>query len=288
MTEPERSEGFKQTGSRDNRPADAGGKDSRSATPRISRGFLRLFSGYSRWYLRRHFHAVRLLRGTSPAVEDARPLVVYLHHASWWDPLVGLLLAREWFPHRTLYAPIDAQALRQYRFFARLGFFGVELGTVRGAASFLRQSLAVLQQPGASLWVTPQGRFADVRERPVRFRPGLGHLARRLEGAIFLPVAIEYVFWEERTPEVLIGLGSPIVVEPGSGARWDAEGWTARLEEGLAVILDEVAEAAQRRQASDWSAILEGRSGVGMVYDGWRSVRAWLRDEAFHRRHGRG
>ena len=125
MAEPEQSEGFQQTGSRDNRSPDAGGKDSRSATPRISRGLLRAFYGYSRWYLRRHFHAVRLLRGTSPVVGDARPLVVYLHHASWWDPLVGLLLAREWFPHRTLYAPIDAQALRQYRFFARLGFLAL-------------------------------------------------------------------------------------------------------------------------------------------------------------------
>ena len=100
-------------------------------------------------------------------------------------------------------------------------------------------------------------------------------------------MAIEYVFWEERTPEVLIGLGAPMVVESGSGARWDAERWTARLEDGLAVVLDQVAEAAQRREASDWTALLEGRSGVGLVYDGWRSVRAWLRDEAFHRRHGR-
>jgi 1-acyl-sn-glycerol-3-phosphate acyltransferase len=260
---------------------------SRAAAPRISFWLVRLFARYCRWYLRRHVHGVRLLRAAAVTADDETPLVVYLNHASWWDPLVGLLLARERFPSRTLYAPIDAQALRQYRFFARLGFFGVELGTTRGASSFLRQSLAVLRLPGASLWVTPQARFADVRERPVRFRPGLGHLARRLDRASFLPVAIEYVFWEERTPEVLIAMGDPIRVEAGRASTLSAEAWTERFEQRMEVLLDLLAEAAQRRQASEWIPLLEGGAGVGFVYDGWRSVRAWLRGERFDRQHGR-
>ncbi len=45
------------------------------------------------------------------------------------DPLICLRLAAELFPDRTHYGPIDAQALGRYRFFEKLGFFGVEAGT---------------------------------------------------------------------------------------------------------------------------------------------------------------
>jgi 1-acyl-sn-glycerol-3-phosphate acyltransferase len=253
--------------------------------PRVSTWLLALIAGYSRWYMRRHFHGVRLLRGSSPDIDPTAPLVVYLNHPSWWDPLVGLLLARAWFPQRILYAPIDARALRQYRFFARLGFFGVEQESLRGAADFLRRGRAVLRQPGASLWLTPQGRFGDVRERPVRFRPGLGHLARRLERGSFVPVGIEYVFWEERTPEVLVHVGQPVVLRAGSGDRMDADSWTARFEKRLEETLDDLGRAARRRQVSDWFPLLEGRAGVGLVYDGWRALRARVRGETFRRSH---
>jgi 1-acyl-sn-glycerol-3-phosphate acyltransferase len=255
-----------------------------SSAPKISPRLLSLFSGYSRWYLRKHFHAVRVLGGCLPPVNPSTPLVVFLHHASWWDPLVSLLLARQQFPHRKIYAPIDAKALLQYRFFARLGFFGVESGTTRGAATFLRQSLAVLRQPDASLWVTPQSRFVDVRERPVQFRAGLGHLARRLEDAIFLPLAIEYVFWEERLPEVLVAWGDALTVK--AGRELDAAGWTACLEKGMQVLLDRLAEAALRRHPSDWQTMMEGGAGVGLVYDTVRLTRAWLQGKSFRRQHG--
>ena len=44
--------------------------------------------------------------------------------------------------------------------------------------------------------------------RPVRLRPGLAHLARRVPGATIVPLALEYPFWDERTPEALCRFGS--------------------------------------------------------------------------------
>jgi len=61
-----------------------------------------------------------------------------MNHASWWDPLVNLLLAREFFPHRQIYGPMDAVALERYALFKRLGMFGVEQNSRRGALHFLR------------------------------------------------------------------------------------------------------------------------------------------------------
>ncbi len=251
--------------------------------PRPSPGWWRLFGWYNRRYLARHFHAVRLLgpRPLNPPPEV--PLAVFLNHPSWWDPLLGLLAHQHFFGDRRGFAPIEAAMLERYRFFARLGFFGVEAGTTRGAVQFLRAARQRLQTPGAALWVTPQGRFADVRERPVRFKPGLGHLAARLGRAVFLPLAIEITPWQERTPEALLHFGPPI--ESGRESLSPAA-WTARFEAALEAAQDTLATAACRRAQGDFQILLRGAAGVGGWYDRWRRARARWRGEDFHPEHG--
>ncbi len=79
--------------------------------PRVSPALLSWFTWYSRRYIRRHFHSLRISRsGLPPAT--CLPLVIYSNHASWWDPLVGLFLKSECFAKRTLFTPlaIEAQA----------------------------------------------------------------------------------------------------------------------------------------------------------------------------------
>ncbi len=245
----------------------------------------RWFTAYSVRYLRRHFHAVRLATDCRPALPNGRPVVLYANHASWWDPLVGMFLQDRLMAGRRLFAPIDATALERYRMFRRLGFFGVERGTRRGAAQFLRVSSRVLQEPDAILAVTPQGRFADVRERPVRFESGLGHLARRVPGACFLPMAVEYVHWDERLPEVLVRFGRPIVPGTPSGAWPGADDWTLTFEREMERTLDALAVQAQARRAESFETLLSGGAGQGGVYDWWRAIAARLRGGSFQREH---
>ena len=83
------------------------------------------------------------------------------------------------------------------------------------------------------LAVTPQGRFADVRERPVHFEAGLGHLAARVQRALFVPFAVEYVFWEERLPEILVRFGEPVEVRREHAAAFEPKYWTRLFEEKL-------------------------------------------------------
>ena len=97
---------------------------------------MKVFAAYTRSYVGRHFHSVRILKSGLPPRDCARPLVIYLNHAAWWDPLVCLLLSREFFPDRTSFAPIDAAMLERYGFFKRLGFFGVEHRTTPRRAHF--------------------------------------------------------------------------------------------------------------------------------------------------------
>jgi phytoene desaturase len=251
-----------------------------SSSPRRSPWLLRWFTSYTRRYLSRNFHGVRLLRGTRPAELPPGPLVVVLNHPSWWDPLVCLMLTGL-FPERVHSAPIEADALKRYRFFGRLGFFGVEPGTPQGALTFLRTSTELLRQPGAALWVTAQGRFADPRARPLRLKAGVGHLLRRLDSGTVLPLALEYPFWNERCPEALAGFGAPIPIEPGRSA----EAWMETIETGLTAAMDTLAAAACRRQADLFEPLLGGKVGVGGVYDLWRRLKAWLCGKHFDAAH---
>lgn len=256
-----------------------------AAVPRLSPLLLRLFTAYVRRYMQRAFHAVRRSRsGTQPERLDV-PLVIYCNHPSWWDPLLCLFLASRLFPERRHYGPIATEALARYRFFARLGFFGVTPGTARGAATFLRTSEAILTRPGTALWVTPEGRFSDPRQRPLRLQPGLGHLASRLRRVAFVPLGMEYPFWEERFPEVLTRFGEITLVADGQEHR--PEHWTALLTARLQATLDILSEEACQRQRQAFEVLLRGRVGVGGVYDRWRALRARLGGEGFHRGHGK-
>jgi 1-acyl-sn-glycerol-3-phosphate acyltransferase len=265
---------------------EAAGSDGSPRPP--SPALFRFFAKYARGYVRRHFHAVRM-SGAPPALPPGAsadvPVVVYLNHPSWWDPITCFLVAERFFPTRPHYAAIDAKALERYGLFRRLGFFGVEPGTHRGAAQFLRGGLSVLARPGAMLWVTAEGTFRDARERPVRLAPGLAHLLPRVASpAVVLPLAVEYPFWQERTPELLVRFGEPLNVAPGDPR--PADEWQHALEQRLERAMDDLRAAAVRQQPAAFETLLGGRAGVGGVYDLWRRSVAFVRGRKFVAEHG--
>ena len=256
------------------------------ALPRISPLLLNWFTWYSRRYIRHHFHSLRVSLAGLPPDSRGLPLVLYSNHASWWDALVCLVVKQEFFPGRTAFAPMDAAMLERYKIFRKFGFFGVAQGSRRGAIQFLRAAEAILKSRDNLLFVTPQSRFADVRERPVRFEAGLGHLAVRVESALFVPVVAEYVFWEERLPAILVRFGEPVEVRAGNRAGFDTKDWTTLFERKLTETQDALAVEAQRRNGNDFQMMLRGGAGQGGVYDWWRGLIAKLRGESFRKEHG--
>ena len=255
------------------------------SSPAVSPLLVSMFGRYCEGYLARHFHAVRLSKTQrpDPVAVRGKPLVVYFNHPSWWDPLICLQLAAQFFPDRTHYGPIDAKTLGKYRFFEKLGFFGVEAGTARGARQFLAASQEALARPDTALWIAAEGRFTDPRERPVRLRSGIGHLATRIRDAVLLPLAIEYPFWEERHPEALVRFGQEI---PTGDADLAAADWTPILEDGLESALDALTLEALGRDALRFEVLLGGSAEVGGVYDAWRRLKARFSGERFRSEHG--
>ena len=250
-----------------------------AAVPQISPAFLRIFTAYSRRYVSRRFHSIRVLETGLPPRNLPSPLVVYLNHSAWWDPLICLRLAQTYFPGRASYAPIEADALQRYRFFQRLGFYGVAQNSVRGAMTFLRTTRAILSSAGNIVWLTPQGRFMDVRERPLRLEQGIGELAAQMPEATFLPLAIEYAFWTEPRPEALISFGEPII--PRRESPRGAHEWTDLLSNALEETQDELAARSCRRDPSEWHRLDRGTSGISAFYDAWRRFRARVAGKKF-------
>ncbi|NJO38063.1 MAG: acyltransferase [Rhizobiales bacterium] len=262
-----------------------GVKDAEDGDPIALRSpFLyRQFERYLRWYVGRSFHGLRLAEDGKPDLAEGRPAIVCTNHPSWWDPLIIILAARFCFPDRIGYAPMEAAALESYRIFKRLGVFGVDLDQRQGARRFLHIGGRILDEPGAMLWVTAPGRFQDVRERPLRLQPGIAHLAKRHPGTLVLPLAIEYPFWNERYPEVLLRFGAPI--DAGDFADEPTTVLLDHVEHGLAAAMDGLAELSQTRDPSRFETLLAGKVGIGGVYDLWRRAKAGLRGERFDAAH---
>ncbi|WP_433975516.1 lysophospholipid acyltransferase family protein [Tunturiibacter lichenicola] len=246
--------------------------------PPISLPALRFFRRIVRGYFRRHFHAVRISGAagfSALAKSDAGPMIVYANHSSWWDPMVSVYLAERFMSARQHYAPMDAAALERYAVLKRVGIFGVEMNSTRGAATFLRTSEAILASGGV-VWITPQGRFVDSRTRPLEFKPGLSALASRVAASTgwctVVPLAIEYPFWDERLPECLLHFGETVRVESGD----DPEILQPRLVSSLEVAMNNLSAIAMQRDAQSFDTLSHGKLGTGGFYGGWQRLKAFL------------
>jgi 1-acyl-sn-glycerol-3-phosphate acyltransferase len=247
-------------------------------------------AAYFERFFRRHMNALRLARwGTPDLPPGAGPVVVYSNHPAWWDAAIYILAADRLLPDHESYAPIDAAMLERYGVFGRIGAFGVDLETARGAADFLRASADILSRPDRALWITAQGRFVDNRQRPLGVKPGVARLPEIAPDALVLPLAIEYGFWMERGAEAFMAFGAPMPA--GSLLALSRPDRLARLEEALTGTLDRLQEDVSTRDPARFHSVLEGRSGIGGIYDSWRRFGAALRGRRFdasHRAAARG
>ncbi len=249
--------------------------------PPISSLTLRLFRRVVRRYFRRHFRTV-LAQHPGRLREAQGPLIVYGNHSSWWDPMLIVLLGDLLLPGRNHYAPIDANALKKYPILRKLGIFPVEMGSPRGAAQFLRTAEAILRDGGV-LWLTPQGRFADLREFPLAFKPGLAALALRVPDVPLIPLAVEYTFWDERLPETLVHVGEPLQIIP---AMTTAEA-TQALESALGDCMYALQQSAIQRDPASFTAVLTGGRGTGGAYAVIRRIQAILKGRRLDPDHSR-
>jgi len=243
------------------------------------------FKRYVRRFIRKNFHAVRLSKTSCPWPTGPEPILVVLNHPSWWDPMMAVVIS-DHVPPGEHFGAIDAEAVRKYPVFLKLGFLPVDTLSLRGAAEFLRRSEAILAEPNRLLWLTAQGKFTDVRTRPLVLRPGVGHLAARLKRGRIVPVALEYSFWTEKTPEALIRFGRTLDI--ADFPERNPKEWTFEIERALTETLDGLNTETMTREPDSFTVLASGRTGVGGAYDRFRRVASWARGRRFDASHAGG
>jgi 1-acyl-sn-glycerol-3-phosphate acyltransferase len=258
----------------------------RGPVARRSPALAAFFGPWFERFAARHLNAIRVAAWGMPDVATDAPVVVWTNHPSWWDAALYVVLNRRLFAGRAGFGPMDAAMVRRYRFFERIGAFPVEMGTARGAAAFLEAAHDVLSARRRVLWVAAQGRFADVRDRPLGLRPGIARLPEIAPHAIFLPMAIECAFWTERGAEALVAFGPPMTGTRLSTLERRAR--LARMEAALADTMDRLADDVRSRDPARFRTVLAGRSGIGGVSDLWRGTAARWRGVPFDPAHGAG
>lgn len=194
------------------------------------------------------------------------PLVVLLGHASWWDPLVGLVVWRRLLADRDLRMPMDADQLARFGFFKRLGVFGIDPDDPRSLEAMRRFTLdhfATATRP--TLGLTPQGRFTDPRE-PVRLRPGAAAIAAAAPSeTTVVAIAVEYVFWQDQRPEILIA-ASPCPRPTGSAS---TTRWHRAMTEAFTDATARLAAASIDRDPDAFTDLVGGRDRIHPVMDLW-------------------
>ncbi len=235
--------------------------------------FAKVFSWYTRRLFAKKFHAVRATTTTLDLVREAGthegPLIVLLNHSSWWDPLVPVLIAQAWLPaQRSACAPMDIEQLRKFAFFRRAGLFGINPDDARSypaLVAYVRERFE--REDRATLWITPQGGFADVRE-PVRMRPGAAAIAARTPRVRVLSLAIEYGFWLDQKPEVFVHVAS--VKAPSNPS---TPHWHAAMEVTMNTGSQHLSRLVIARESSAFATLVGTGTSVHPVYDWWLRLR---------------
>lgn len=207
-----------------------------------------------------HFRSLRIANlERFPAPDATRPLIVFLNHVSWWDPVPSMILHHRMRPYSDAYSPTDAMGLRAVPYLRYLGFFPVDAGTIHGAKQFLHGCQEILARPNAVLWITPEGKFTDPRLRPLELKRGLATLLTYLDAVTLVPLAIEYPFWDGLRPDILASWGEPIQID--NGTEKTVSEWHEILTASLTQTQDELANLVIQREADKFRTLHFGHMG---------------------------
>jgi hypothetical protein len=112
--------------------------------------------------------------------------------------------------------------------------------------------------------------------------PGLAHLAATSPNTTFVPLALEYPFWEEAKPMIAARFGKPMCFPKGTSKSECAQ----HVFESLRTTQKELARSVMRREFSEFEFLLPPRAQRQSWYDTLRASKAWFKGRTFDPSHG--
>ncbi|NIS38779.1 hypothetical protein GWN91_06515, partial [Candidatus Saccharibacteria bacterium] len=215
-----------------------------------------IFDIYLWWAFRRHFNAFHLL-GELPKPDPKLPLILVPNHSTWWDGFFVHFLNKRYLG-RPLYLMMLEEQLQKYKFFSRVGAYGIEPDNSKSILKSLNYTTKVLKQsqsPFPTVCIFPQGELQPWGKRPLDFKSGIDWVIKKYQKPInILLLCIRCEYLQQQKPGVFFLFNKNYVfdVDTFPGNKW--------LEEIEEVLLDDLNQR-----------IAEGKTGQ-LLLNGSRSV----------------
>ena len=164
--------------------------------------------------LQNRFYAFRYTGVESYKNRDEKyPTILFAPHANWWD---GIVLYN--ITHRICKKEIRlmVEELNRFPLLRRAGAYSVNKKSAQSAMHALKYSVEMLKDLGNTLCIFPQGIIRPPHFRPIEFQTGLAYIAQNAAkkyGKVnLIPVAIDFCFFRDNRPEVVVDFGERIEV----------------------------------------------------------------------------
>ncbi len=222
-----------------------------------------LFHPYTMRLLKRHFHAFHLL-GNLPTIDPELPILLIPNHSTWWDGFfVHLLNAR--LLKRPLYMMMLNEQLAKYRFFSRVGAFGMEPKNSKIILQSLTYSVDLLRQRNGSppmVCIFPQGELLPW-DTSFNAQPGVDWIIKKYQEPVnLLCLAMRAEYLNEQKADVFALFGENHIIDARAfqGIAW--------LEKYEAALLSDLASRIRHRETG--ISLLSGSRSVNVKMYGWR------------------
>jgi len=220
-----------------------------------------IFHHYVMRLMRRHFSGFHLLSAL-PQIEAQLPLLLLPNHSTWWDGFFIHFLNEIIFKRNAYLMMLESQ-LRKYRFFARVGAYGVNPEKPKSLLQSLDYTVQLFRNPANApvlICIFPQGILLPWGKRPLAYRRGIEWILHKYERPVnMLPLAIRAEFLNEQRPEVFFRFGENSIVHSANYAGTD------RLE---ATETELLADLNQQIIAGESGVnLLEGQASVNRLVD---------------------
>jgi hypothetical protein len=158
------------------------------------------------------------------------------NHNSWWDGFFVYTLNEELL-RRRLYMMMLAEQLTRYRFFSRLGAYGIRPGSRDSVLQGITYTADLLRQSKSAVCIFPQGELTPFGTE-LNFQRGLEWILKSYKGQVdLIPLAMRCEFLQDRQAEVffLFDQVHRVTAETFGGTKW--------LQEREQILLDTLVKA---------------------------------------------
>lgn len=166
--------------------------------------------------------------------------IFFAPHSNWWDGIVGYNMMRRVFKTTVR---MMVEEMNRFPILSKAGAFPVNKFSPQDAMISLKyvvDDLGTHKEHG--LWIFPQGIIKPPNFRPFEFQTGLTYIAQKIAlkygGINLFPIAVNYAFLREDSPEVIVEVGKPIIIEAEEAKSIKRHEFTKNCEQSFTQLCD--------------------------------------------------